>query len=395
MKRNLLTMSKTMREWLSKRRQELSYQIFGPTTLHLQHEFYLWISLILLEISSFQALQHRDDSIGFLMGDYQFIALVALWLSRFMLLRWATTWDPSNSLRPTFLGVCTHWITSHIMAGQYFDRPSPDVVAKQMGTQHYHGNFENRHAGGTRAAIRDLLWPSFVYTWRYIKSIVLYPLLDLRNENWRRNMQMTSYDNASASSKSSQLSSHRRHKRRNSGGNTNSLAAVSSTRTPSYYASHFSRIWKNYGPPLQMIIPIVTLAYFVYHGFFMDNEEEPPNALTMQTQSSASGPTVAGPLTTGIGANVKAYGAYKQRQLPTWSQILSYISFGGTVLSIILYGRIVFPIPDLVAGSNVLKAMRNEAKHYQQQQASATTVSRTLLFRLMRYSYCQRKCVYH
>jgi hypothetical protein len=128
-----------------------------------------------------------------------------------------------------------------------------------------------------------------------------------------------------------------------------------------------------------MIIPVVTLAYFIYHGFFTDDEDDPPNALTMQTQSSASGSTMAGPLSTGIGANVKAYGAYNQRELPTLGQVLFYISFGGTIVSIIMFGRIVFPIPDLVAGSNVLKAMRNEAKHYQQQQASGTTVSKLLL----------------
>jgi hypothetical protein len=382
-----------MREWLSKRWQELSYQILGPTTLHLQHEFYLWISVILLEISTLQAL-HGNDSFGSLIGDYQFIALVALWLSRFMLLRWATTWDPSDSLRPTFLGVCTHWITSHVMAGQYFDRPSPDVVAKQMGIQHYHGNIESRHTGGTRAAIRDLMWPSLVYTWRYVKTMVLYPLLDLRDKHSRRNMQATLYDNTSVPSRTSQSSSQRRHKRRNSGGNTKSLAAaVSSTRTPSYYAAHFSRIWKNYGPPLQMIIPVVTLAYFVYHGFFTDDEDEPPNALTMQTQSSSSGSAVAGMLNTGIGANIKAHGAYKQRQLPTLGQTLFYISFGGIVLSIILYGRIVLPIPDLVAGSNVLKAMRNEAKQYQQQQASGTTVSKFIVL-IQTISY-QRDNVHH
>jgi hypothetical protein len=377
-----------MREWLSKRLQDLSYQILGPTTLHLHHEFYLWTSMILLEISSLQAL-YRDDSIGYLIGDYEFIVLVAVWLSRFMLLRWATTWDPSDSLRPTFRGACTHWITSHALAGQYFDRPSPDVVAKVIGNQHFHGNFEGRQTGGTRAAIRDLLWPSLVFTWRYLKTMLLYPLLDIRDKNSKRKMQATTHDNTSIQSRTSQSSSQRRHKRRNSGGNANPLTAVSSTRTPSYYASLLSQIWKTYGPPLQMIIPVVTLAYFVYHGFFTDDEEEPPNALTMQTQSSTSGSTVAGPLTTGIGANVKAYGAYRQSQLPTLSQILFLISFGGTVLSIILFGRILFPIPDLVAGSNVLKAMRNEAKCYQQQQqqASGAAVSKILF----QFLFCQMK----
>jgi E4 protein len=360
-------------EWMTAWRRELSYQILGPTTLHLQHEFYLWISLILLSISSFQSLYKGDEnSFGSFQGDYLFVALVALWLSRFLILRWIVTWDPSDSLRPTLWGVVSHWITSHVLAGQYFDRPSPEVIAKQMGTQHYHGNFEIRQTGGTRAAIRDLLWPSLIYTWRYIKSMILYPFLELYEQYFptpkrKPPRQPVSPPKTNQSASSTLSSSQKKQKRRNSG-SANPLSSVATTRTASYYTAHISRIWKTYGPSLQMIIPIATFVFYIYVGFFTDEEDEPPNALTMQTHSTATGSTVAVDLTTGIGANVKPYGAYKQRPIPSWSQILFYISFGGTMYSILAYGRIVLPIPDLVAGCNVLKAMRNEAKHYQQQQ---------------------------
>jgi hypothetical protein len=72
-----------------------------------------------------------------------------------------------------------------------------------------------------------------------------------------------------------------------------------------------------------------------------------------------------------IGSNITPYGAYKKMLPPTWGQVLYYLSCGGTLLSIVLYGRVFLPLPDLVAGSNVLKAMRNESK--QQQQLYSTS----------------------
>eukprot|EP00546_Thalassionema_frauenfeldii_P022209 CAMPEP_0178906160 /NCGR_PEP_ID=MMETSP0786-20121207/6673_1 /TAXON_ID=186022 /ORGANISM="Thalassionema frauenfeldii, Strain CCMP 1798" /LENGTH=362 /DNA_ID=CAMNT_0020577841 /DNA_START=692 /DNA_END=1780 /DNA_ORIENTATION=+ len=55
-------------------------------------------------------------------------------------------------------------------------------------------------------------------------------------------------------------------------------------------------------------------------------------------------------------------GAYEAVRKPSWYQVLFLISCAGTMLSILFYGRISFPIPDLVAGTNVLKAVRNEAR---------------------------------
>lgn len=327
--------------------------------------------MVLLEISSLQAL-FRYDSFGSLLGDYQFTALAALWLSRFLILRWVVTWEPSTSQRPTFWGVVTHWMTSHVMAGQYFDRPSPHVVAKQIGMQHYHGNFEGRQAGGTRAAIRDFLWPSLVYTWRYLKTLFWYPLLALQDRDSLRRMRQHANrtDQSSSSSRPGRSSSQRKICRggNDSLGGGSSLSAVTATTSPSYYVSYASKLWVHYGPPLQMIITIATFTFFLYYGFFVDDLDDPLNALTMQTHASSSGATVVGDLNTGLGANVKAYGAYKRTKVPNWGQVLFYLSFGGTVFSLIMYGRIVLPIPDLVAGSNVLKSMRNEAKHYHQQQ---------------------------
>jgi hypothetical protein len=53
---------------------------------------------------------------------------------------------------------------------------------------------------------------------------------------------------------------------------------------------------------------------------------------------------------------------YSPTERPTWSRIFSLMLCGTTMACILVYGRITLPIPDLVAGSNVLKAVRLEAR---------------------------------
>ena len=67
----------------------------------------------------------------------------------------------------------------------------------------------------------------------------------------------------------------------------------------------------------------------------------------------------------------KAFGSYTKLLQPTLTQMIMALSAVGTLATILLYNQIVLPFPDLVAGSNVLKAVRNEAKI----NVSNTTVS--------------------
>ncbi|KAL3914919.1 MAG: hypothetical protein SGILL_005888, partial [Bacillariaceae sp.] len=173
-------------------------------------------------------------------------------------------------------------------------------------------------------------------------------------------------------------SGHKKHNRRNSASNSiNSLSSVSPTSASSYYTSYASTLWRQYGPSLQMIVPFATMAFILWYGLVVDEETEPPNALTMNTHS-ANGGSAMGVLELGLGGTIKPYGAYKKMVAPSWGQVLYYLSCGATVLSIIMYGRIFLPFPDLVAGNNVLKAMRAESKQqYQMQQSSPQKASRS------------------
>jgi len=123
----------------------ISYRLFGPTTVHLSHEFYLLISLSMLEYGSIR--------------DVRYTLLASLWLSRNLLVRWlVVTCDRYTSVnertvpllfsawRPLRSGRCQlnpianiiDFITSTVLAGQIFDRPSSYVVSKFIGTNHHY-----------------------------------------------------------------------------------------------------------------------------------------------------------------------------------------------------------------------------------------------------------------
>jgi hypothetical protein len=323
--------------WATRLRDQWIYRITGPTTLHMQHEFYLLVSLSLLTVSSLQALY--KGSFG-LRGDHQFIFLATLWLSRHLILRWLCTWDTSTSRCPTIFGVLSHWITSHVMAGQYFDRPNPQVIAKQIGTHHEDGR------GG--ASLNSFFLPSIIYTWQMIKVWIWYPLVHIQevilvafDQNNKRKVGDTAGRGAQS------LPALRRE--RSSPPNANPYV------TKAY--SYWNKFWTAYGPPLQMIIPVATMTFYLWYLFFAPSAPtQTSHALTMNPRNAQVDELNS--------FDTKPYGAYQKMDKPQWHQVLFFLSCAGTLSSIFFYGRIFLPIADLVAGSNVLKAVRNEAKLY-------------------------------
>ena len=322
-------------EWIKRQRHLWTYRIVGPTTLHYKHEFYLLVSLSLLTVSSLQALYKQ--SFG-LRGDYHLILLSTIWLSRYLILRWLCTWDISTSRSPTLFGVLSHWITSHVMAGQYFDRPNPMVVAKQIGTQY------SEDARGN-VTFSSFFHPSLNYTWQLLKVRVFYPLLRFHDKFIKSDL-INTYNSESFGKSASPQHISRREK----------SPPVTSPRLTKAYTI-WTTIWTMYGPPTQMIISVATMAYYLWHlNFETSSPPQTSQALTMNTQNSQSQE---------LGNfDSKPYGAYRQLDRPQWQQVLFFLSCGGTLSSVYLYGRVFLPLADLVAGSNVLKAVRTEARLY-------------------------------
>jgi hypothetical protein len=311
-----------------------SYRILGPTTIHLHQEVYLFISLLLLTVSSLQGIY--KDSLG-LTGDYLFLLLVGFWLARYPIIRWVCTSETSTSRSPTVGGVTAHWLTSHFMAGQYFDRPSAEVVAKQLGTQPP----DDERNGAT---LSSFFLPSFMVTWQFLKVWILFPAIRAREFVDRRrhiNPKINKGHNRKKGNRNNNTSYNRRSLKINKA------------------FSHWSKFRNHYGPPLQMIIPATTLAFYAWVLTFAGTDEEESHVLTMNTgtdiqsqlQDNVDNPLDFGP-----------YGAYQKMKKPSWYEVLYLMSAFGTLASIAIYGRLILPIFDLVAGGNVLKALRNDPK---------------------------------
>ena len=308
------------------------YKLVGPTTVHLRHEFYLLVALILLTISSLQACY--VDTFGS-WGDCKFLFLITLWLARHLVLRWLSTSDASTSKSPTLSGLLVFWWTSYLMAGQYFDRPNPQVVAKQLGTAH-------TDDGRIVTSIASFLSPSIRYCWQLVRVRLWFPLLDLYDRLWRalpldsRKFSLLIFPVAShqASSPKISLGVNQAH-------------------------AYWIEFWTIY-VSLQTLIPIATVLFYIWYCVTIIREPEISYPLTMNSRNLQEEEL-----------DSKAFGSYTKLLQPTMTQMVMALSAVGTLAAILLYNQIVLPLPDLVAGSNVLKAVRNEAKI----NVSNTTVS--------------------
>lgn len=285
--------------------------ILGPTTLHFQHEFFLWISLSILTISSLEALYR--NSFG-LQGDIIYTLLASLWLSRHIILRYIYTTDASTTRSPTLMGLIAHWLTSVAVAGQYFDRSDAQVVAKTVGIAHVEDVMNPTSA---------FVLPSLTYTMHYVRVLLLDPVL-----RFLRHPQFL--------------------------------------KLPLEFIASFHEMFSHptiqriahYGPSLQLVVASGVFSFCI---FYLQVESAPQEmsifAISMQ-------PTVLsdGTYAPGLVGEIQPEGAYEPLLPPSWQRVFFFMISGSTMLSILFYGRISFPIPDLVTGTNVLKAVRNEAR---------------------------------
>ena len=377
-----------------------SYSIFGPTTIHLRQEVYLLISLLLLTLSSLLGLYKDTNATVITLGnlrwgDFWFLFLVTIWLSRHLVIRWICTCDNSTNRSPTFIGVVAHWMTSLLVGGQYYDRPNPQIIAKHLGT-YYHAD-DGRNGAAT---LSSFFHPSILFTWQLIKIWVLFPALYVKEYIWNIILTNNNNNQEAKGSSSSRLSSSRTTTTINnnnnkspsskaSGGSKRSSSSNSrrgrgggerererTTRTTvnlklNKVYSYWSKFWNMYGPPLQMMITLSTLFYYLWGLIFSSptaaaaaDREVVTQALTMNTRSATINNQIdlndmSNPLLDEV-----PYGAYSKLKVPAWGEMLFLMSYIGIMLSIVMFGRVVQPVGDLVAGGDVLKAIRNESKAY-------------------------------
>ena len=299
------------------------YRLFGPTTLHLQHELYLWTSLSLLTLSTLQSIYRQ----ALQAGDGVLVLIVSLWLSRHIVLRWLLTNDTSTAKNPTLLGVFMYWITSYVTAGQYMDRPDPQIVA--------------RNAGTPTDEVVSLL-PSLSYTLHFLRVRILYPFIKLRE--------------CLISDKDNHTPTTAAQRRRSS---TSTLASTNASwRTSTYFK--WITWWRDNGPSIQMMVSVVVAMVMIWDIF-----------ITMYPARVTTSGHVGSDQDMD---NIQPRGVYQTLIPPSRSQLLLFLARTPVLLTAFWYGRIALPIPDLVAGANVLKSVRAEA-HLHGHSTSASGVS--------------------
>lgn len=299
--------------------QQWLYSFFSPTTLHLQHEFYLWVSLSLLTLATLQSLYRQ----ALQSGDAVLVLIVSLWLSRHFVLRWLVTNDTSTVKNPTLLGVVMYWITSYVTAGQYMDRPDPQTVAKN---------------GGVSSDEAFSVWPSFSYTIHYLRTRIWYPLTSLTETV------------APDGQKQTQASPALRRR------SSSTAAAPPTWRTSSYF--QWITWWRDRGPSIQLMMYVVVAAIMLWDFV---GELYPRGASNDGGQNDAD--------------NIAPHGVYRDLEPPSRYKLLLFLARTPTLLTLFWYGRVALPIPDLVAGANVLKSVRAEALLSGQNSTSGSGVS--------------------
>jgi len=280
-----------------------------PTTLHLQHELYLTTALTLLTMSSLQATY--GGSFGS-WGDIQFLFFVSLWFARHLILRWICTSDTTTTRYPSLPGLFVFWWTSHVTAGQYFDRPHPHVVAKHIGSSH-------TDDGRIMATCSSFFSPAIRQMWHLFRARVWFPLFSLREQ----------FLGASRSRYSVQ---------------SLFLIAPSSTQVRLWVNKAYS-YWNDFWTLHGLQVPHGVLAMYIWYFLSIWRDE----ALHVSKVGKDE-------------LRFEFFGAYSRLEKPSIGHMLILLSIIGTLGAILLYGRISLPFPDLVAGSNVLKAVRSEAK---------------------------------
>lgn len=230
------------------------------------------------------------------------------------------------------------------------------------GGRSHHSN-HHRHSTSTSGtwwwwSLRPFLLPSLALVWQYIKIWIYYPLLSLKEH-------VLGVPSVVQRQQRYRL---RQHASEQISWFVSQYVPLSLSRYSTYMSSYVSKYWRLYAPSLQMMIPLGTLGFMLWYYWFQDEVassqgDNAHHALTMQSYVSSNGDTKT--VLPGSTIDLEGgppHGAYQRLDPPSWTQVLYFLATMGTVPCIIIYGRVIPPIPDLVAGSSVLKAIRNGGK---------------------------------
>ena len=135
--------------------------------------------------------------------------------------------------------------------------------------------------------------------------------------------------------------------RRKGGGDRESAASsVTGHTRMSPFIQKILQLWNKIAPLIQAGIPACTLIYYTWRL---------PFAKYLLPFAGSGNSDIE---------DMKWFGSFHKTVPVAWSDVLLVISSFPTIISLLVFTRLITPMVDLVAGSNVLLAVRNEAKAF-------------------------------
>ena len=365
--------------------------LLGPTTVHLRYECTLLLCNALL-ISAALVSIYRGGFGSW--ADLRYIALSVLVMSRHVALRWLCLNDTSTSSHPTVMGTMAKILSTFCAAGQVFDSPPSSVL--MTSDQHEMGGYGKGRAGRT----------ILIRAW--CRRIMTTLGISCRNR---------SGDTTTGSSNSSGkgLASGAQHAKKKSGGASSSGGGGKQTNNfnftsdresakdgPSLFSdpvafirssapelAHKAATFRErYVPPTQKCVWLVSLLliavglhYFyrskpgdgpvagypgaggLFHSNGSPSQTNPQNPkqtkLAQQTDSAASEYGGFGSLV-GLGTPGARHrsGGPEGHEDPSMAAIIFHLSWTMTVASLLIFGRVFLPAPDLAVSTSARKAIR-------------------------------------
>jgi hypothetical protein len=396
-----------LRQAWAHRLQRLRFHCLGPTTVHLELEVYLLLSMLLLAIGSLRGLY--KESFGSHAADYYLVGLIGVTLSRHLFFRLYVTWDPSTHASPSGSGLLSHFLQSYITAGQTVDRPPP---LPQLSLMHHVPSSDRTMPRDSTAAAsssalnvapspadrllqitggyletssRDesIPWsavlPSvLLYALQIPRQYLWFPLTRLLGGTWLQG----------ASTRSSHPISLRRRKKA-SDPDAGSLSWwLGQYRTLQHYTIQLLCV---YGPSLQFLLTSkvccdgLVLLLSLWSGSFswLDDYDSPRLVTTLLTIHTHDATRVR---QAAEHAAARMVGHYHRQGTPTMSEVWGVLLVGGTLGSCLLCSRILWPLPDLVAGGNVARGPVTSAAGRKGARAAAPTTRLQVWWKKLRAS---------
>jgi len=380
------------------------YRLFGPTTIHLEHEICLWVTSMCLTIASLSCLYRSSFGLA---GDFFYLLLTNLWLARHFLHRLICTADVGTSLSKSPLQTLRWMWIIVTTGGQYFDVPT-SVFDSSDNDVNYIDEYARHARDGAAIAmdgpmgiasssmnLKDAIVKLLALCWASAQML-LKAIRITSSSSKQKEFDFDDEDWTTTTTASSGTSKHLR-----GSGGSGSNATHGNVYEKDSFGYKYDKckkklnrkidMWWRYSPPVQLLVLIFSACFIIWFALkykeaqssyaiplragrntlfdsnivnLRMNDEAMARSLNMHGNNQNQNWTPKNSqydvalnadfmtrkyaeMQGGDGAS-----AIQARDfIYSWYGMACMVAIWGTIGSLILYGRIMPPLPDLVAGA--------------------------------------------